>query len=113
MFKKSQHRKKIAVPSTGKTLDSLVNNNLGRSPFIIFYDGESRKYDCIKNIGSQVQDGSGLMAAELILKNGANILLTREIGLKAYSVLMREHIDVHLLSSTETIKAAINKFLTK
>jgi predicted Fe-Mo cluster-binding NifX family protein len=113
MIKKSHHSKIIAVPSTGKTLNSLVSDNLGRSPFIIFYDGESKKYDCIENIGSQVQDGSGLKVTELILQNNAEILLTREIGRKAYSVLMREHIDVHLLNSVVTIKSAINRFLTK
>jgi predicted Fe-Mo cluster-binding NifX family protein len=104
---------KIAIPSMDKTIDSLVSDNLGRSPFIIICDNEIQKYNFFVNAGFQLQDGSGLKAAEIITQNNANVLLTREIGRKAYSVLMKEHIDIHLLKSSGTVKSAINKYLKK
>jgi predicted Fe-Mo cluster-binding NifX family protein len=104
---------KIAIPSTGETLDSLVSDNLGRSPFIIIYDDESRKHIFSVNTGFQLQDGSGLKAAEIIIQNKTNLLLTREIGRKAYSVLMKEHVDIHLLSSSGTVKSTIKKYLKR
>jgi len=104
---------KIAIPSTDYNLESFICNTLGRSPFIIIYDVESKKYNCIANSGFVVQDGAGLKASEIILENSADVLLTRKIGNKAYSVLMKEHIDIHLLSSSGTVKSAINKFLKK
>src|SRR3989339_1876988 len=97
---------KIAVPSTGKTLESFISNNLGRSPFIVIYDDQSKKYYALENPGYQVQDGSGLKAAELIIRDCADALLTIEIGQKAYSLLMKEHINVHLLNSGGTVKSA-------
>lgn len=104
---------KIAIPSLGETLDSLVSDNLGRSPFIIIYDDETQKHNIFINTGFQLQDGSGLKAAEIIIHNNANVLLTREIGRKAYSVLMKEHIDIRLSSSSGTIKSVLRKHLKK
>jgi predicted Fe-Mo cluster-binding NifX family protein len=110
---KSTKQIKIAIPSMGDTIDSLVSDSLGRSPFIIIYDEESKKYDSFENIGFKVQDGSGLKVTERIIEKKTDVLLTREIGRKAYSVLMKEHIDIQLLSSDGSVKTAINRFLKK
>lgn len=103
---------KIAIPAMGNTIDAFISDSLGRAPFIIIYDVETQKLECFENPGFTLKDGSGLKVTELILENKANILLTREIGTKAYSVLMKEHIDIHLLNSGGTVNSAIKKFLT-
>ena len=104
---------KIAIPSTGKELESLISHNLGRAPFIIIYDDASGEYNSVENPGFKIQHGSGPKAMEIILRNNADVLLTREIGRKAYSILMKEHIDIHLIKSSSTIKSAIKKLLKK
>jgi predicted Fe-Mo cluster-binding NifX family protein len=104
---------KIAVPSMGKTLESFVSNNFGRSPFVIIYNDENKKYNYFENIGFKIQDGSGLKAAEILIRNNADVLLTREIGRKAYSVLMKEHININLLNLSGTVKSTLKKFLKK
>lgn len=104
---------KIAIPSTGETLTSLISETLGRAPFLIIYDSTNGKSDCIENPGFQIQDGSGLKAAEIIIENSPDVLLTKEIGRKAYSVLQKEHIKIQLLNSSGTVKSAIKKYLHK
>jgi len=104
---------KIAIPSMGESLTSIVSRTLGRSPFIIIYDDKNDSFVSLENPGFQIQDGSGLKTSELIIQNNADVLLTREIGRKAYSVLMKEYVDIHLLNSSKTVKSAINKFLKK
>lgn len=103
---------KIAVPSVGSNPRSLISSSLGHSPFISFFDDETQEYHFFENMGFSNQDGSGLKAAELIIKNKADTLLTMEIGQKAYSVLIKEHIQIHLLNSPGTIKSIIKDFLT-
>ena len=102
---------KIAIPSTGESLTSPVSDTLGRAPFLIIYDSGNGKYDSIKNPGFQTQDGSGLKASEIVLKNNVDVLLTKEIGRKSYSALQKEHIKIQLLKSSGTVKSAIKEFL--
>jgi predicted Fe-Mo cluster-binding NifX family protein len=108
---KIHKQRKIAIPSMGETLDSMVSDTLGRAPFVIIYDEGSKKFECFENVGFQVQDGSGLKVTEIIIEKKADVLLTREIGRKAYSILMQEHIDIQLLDSGGTVKSFINKLL--
>jgi predicted Fe-Mo cluster-binding NifX family protein len=103
---------KIAVPSIGKNPESFVSNSFGHSPFIIYND-ETGKFNCFENIGFKLKDGSRIKAAELIIQNKANVLLTREIGRKTYSVLMKEHFNIHLLNLSGTVKSTLKKFLKK
>ena len=104
---------KIAIPSMDETLDSSISSNLGRSPFIIIYDSENKEYHSLVNMGHKLQDGSGLKVVEIIIHNNVDTLLTMEVGRKAYSVLLKEKINIQLLNSGSTVKSAISKFLKK
>ena len=104
---------KIAVPSTGETADSLVSRSFGRSPFIIIYDKKCKEYLSYENTGAKLQDGSGIKAADLLIRNKTDVLLTIELGRKAYSILSKEHIDIRLLKSAGTVNSVINKFLNE
>ncbi len=111
MTRKKITKGNIAIPSMGKTIESLISDTLGRAPYILVYNVEDMTCDCFDNPGFKVQDGSGLKAAELITTNNVDILLTKEIGRKAYSVLMKEHIDIHLLKTIGKVKTVVKKFL--
>lgn len=58
---------RIAIPSSEDSYESLISNNLGRSPFIGIYDKENKSYGFFENPGYKIQDGSGLKAAEIII----------------------------------------------
>ena len=102
---------KIAIPSSEDSQESLISNNLGRSPFIGIYDEDTKSYSFFENIGFKIQDGSGLKAAEIIIQNKADVLLTMEIGQKAYSILSKEHVEIHIIDSHSKVKAIIKNFL--
>jgi predicted Fe-Mo cluster-binding NifX family protein len=102
---------KIAIPSSGDSSGSLINSSLGHSPYISIYNVDTKKYDFFENIGFRMQDGSGLKAAELLLQNNTDVLLTMEIGQKAYSLLMKKHVNIHLISSQDKLKSIIKNFL--
>jgi predicted Fe-Mo cluster-binding NifX family protein len=41
---------KIAVTSTGSSLDSMVDERFGRCRFFIFINPESKEYEAVENI---------------------------------------------------------------
>jgi predicted Fe-Mo cluster-binding NifX family protein len=102
---------KIAIPSMGDSAKSEVCDKLGRCSYIVTYDTESRKYSATPNPGSHLQDGSGPTVAEVIINSGADILLSMEVGMKAYSVLAKAHINIQLLNSKNTVKAIVENFI--
>ena len=102
---------KIAIPAAGDNMKSRISNRLGRSSYIIIYDTESKKDVSYANPGKNLQDGSGLKAVNLIINSGADMLLSMEVGMKAYSVLSRAHIDIHLLKTVSSVEKAVKNFL--
>ncbi len=104
---------RIAVPSMGENKESDLSNTLGRCRFVIIYDSISGKYSAVPNPGYLIKDGSGMKAAEVVIKTNADILLTKEIGVKAYSVLAKERIAVLLINAVSTVDEAVRKYLKK
>jgi predicted Fe-Mo cluster-binding NifX family protein len=102
---------RIAIPSTGENIDSMVSNKLGRCRYIITYDTENNEYYAVPNPGALLKDGSGIKTVEVIINTGAGTLLSKQVGTKAYSILMKEHINVHLLNSASSVEDAVRKYL--
>ena len=102
---------RIAVPSLGEEKESDLSSTLGRCRFIIIYDSDSRKYSSVPNPGNSLMDGSGVKAVEVIKNSHADILLTKGIGVKAYSALAIEHITVLLINVVSSVEAAIKNYL--
>lgn len=104
---------RIAIPSMGEDILSMVSDRLGHCRYIIIYDTKNKAHFAVPNPGLLVRDGSGIKTAEAIIKTGADALLSMEVGVKAYSVLLKEHIRIYLFDSASTVKEALRKFSKK
>jgi len=103
---------KIAITSTGGSLEALVSEKFGRCRYFIIYDTETKKFEAVSNLGEQLQSGAGPKAAELILNKGAEILLTGSIGDKAESALSKSGIKIITgFNQSIKVKDAINRYL--
>ena len=89
---------KIALPSMGETSVSSISCSFGRRSFIINNDREYKEYNAFENIGAGLQDSSCLKVVKIIIQNKDDSFLAIEIGRKAYSVLSKGNIDIHLLN---------------
>lgn len=111
---KTPMKEKIAVTSSGGSLDALVSEKFGRCSYFIIYDPETKKFDAISNLGEQMSNGAGPKAAELIINNGAKILLTQNVGDKAEDALKRAGIKIVTgFTGNEKVKDALNKYLNE
>lgn len=105
---------KIAISSTGGSMDALVSEQFGRCQYFIIVDSETMKFEAVSNLGEQMQSGAGPKAAELILGIGAEVLLTGHVGDKAEEALKRGEIKiVDGFSNSIKVKDAVNSFLSK
>ena len=86
---------KIAVTSTGTELTSEMDPRFGRAAYFLIIDSATLEFDVIENIQSlNVPQGAGIQAGKAIVDSGAGVLITRNCGPKAFTVLNRAGIDV-------------------
>lgn len=105
---------KIAITSTGGSMDALVSEQFGRCQYFLIVDSETMKFEAVSNLGEQMQGGAGPKAAETIINKGATVLLTGRVGDKAEDALKKGNvIIVDGFKNTIKVKDAINTYLQK
>jgi len=105
---------KIAITSTGDSLDALVNERFGRCQYFLIIDPDTMKFEAVPNPAEQAQGGAGPKAAEVIINKGVSILLTGHVGDKAETALKRGNIKIiDGLIGNLKIKDAVNSYLSK
>ncbi len=102
---------KVAITSTGDSLDSKVDVRFGRAKGFIIYDLDSNNYTYIENAqGLSLMKGAGIQTAQNVVSHGVQAIITGHIGPKAYQVLGAAGVDVFLVSEDSTVKQAIEDF---
>ncbi len=103
---------KIAVTSTGGSMDALVSEKFGRCQYFLIIDSETMKFETVSNLGEQMQSGAGPKAAELIINKGAQVLLTGHVGDKAENALKKGNIKIVTgLNGNMKVNEALNLYL--
>ncbi len=104
---------KIAITSTGGSMEALLSEKFGRCQYFLIVDSDSKKFEAVSNLGEQMHSGAGPKAAEMIINKGAEVLLTGHIGDKAESALKKGGIKiVDGYSGSEKIKDIVNNYLS-
>lgn len=87
---------KIAVPTNIKNLKSKVYNLFGHAPFFCIYDTEAHNAEYIINTAASNQGGAGIMAAQLILEQGVEAIITSKCGGNAMEIFDVSNVKVFL-----------------
>lgn len=105
---------RIAIPSSGKTLDSSVDQRFGRCRYFIIVETDndriiSEKY--IENEAAYERGGAGIQAAENIGKQNVNAVIADSIGPNAFRVLNALNIEIY--NATGVIRDVVRDFIDK
>lgn len=101
---------KIALSSKGTTINDLIEERFGRTPYFIIYDLEKDTYKSIDN--AQVLNspqGAGIQAAQHVVDAGVKAVVTGHVGPKAFQVLKTGEVTIYLAQGI-TVKEAITIF---
>ena len=100
---------KIAIPVDEKTLESNVCASFGRTPYFLIYDTETKESVFIDNSAAASTGGAGIKAAQTIVDNKANALLTPRCGQNAADVIKSADIKI-FKTTTASVKDNIAAF---
>ena len=101
---------KIAIPVDEKSLDSNVCVSFGRTPYFLIYDVDTKESVFLDNSAAASTGGAGIKAAQTIVDNKANVLLTPCCGENAAEVLKSADIEIFKTTSA-SVKDNIDAFI--
>lgn len=101
---------KIAISSTGDKLDSLTDQRFGRAKGFIIYDLETEDWKYIDNLQNmESSQGAGIQAAQYVVNENVEVLITGHCGPKAFKVLSAADVKIYT-GAQGSVDELIEKF---
>ena len=97
---------KIAVTSSGDSLDAQMDPRFGRCAYFVIVDMDSYEFEAIGNPGVQMGSGAGIQAAQLVGNSGADAVVAGNFGPNAYGALSAAGLEVYQYSGG-TVRDAV------
>lgn len=91
---------KIAIPVEDKSMESSVSQSLGRTPYYLIYDTNSKETAFLDNSALASQGGAGIKAAQTIVDSKVDAVLTPLCGENAAKVLNSANIILYKTLNT-------------
>ena len=85
---------KIAVTSTGTTLEDNVEARFGRCPYFLIIDPDTMQVEALENSNISLGGGAGIQSAQLMSGKGVTTVLTGNCGPNAFNVFGQAGIQV-------------------
>ena len=109
---------KIAIPADNRSMESVVCPSFGRSPYYLIYDSKVNEPTFIDNEAAGSQGGAGIQAAQILVdqkveavltprcgKNAADVLKAADIKLyKSKNVSLKENLEVYIAGQLELLE---------
>jgi len=93
---------KVAITSTGNTLESTNDQRFGRCAYFVIYDTECKAMEFIPNPNKDAEEGAGPASVQLVASRDVNKIISGEFGLKIKSLL--DSLKIQLIVIKETNK---------
>jgi len=100
---------KIAVSSSGKDLDSLIDPRFGRCAYFLIVETDDMSFEVFDNQSIASGGGAGIQSAQYISSKGAKAVITGNCGPNAVQTLAAAGIEV-FLENTGIVRKVLQKY---
>jgi len=100
---------KIAVSSTGVSIDSMIDTRFGRCTTFVIVDTETMQTEAIINSSTESAHGAGIGAAQMIASRGVKAVITGHVGPNAHMALSSAGVEIYTVAQG-TVKEAVEAF---
>jgi len=83
---------RVAVSSSGRTLESPVDPRFGRSPYYIIIETDNMEYDVLNN--TRMSAPGGVDAAQIVAAENIDVVLAGAIGPNSSKLLSQAGIKI-------------------
>lgn len=85
---------KIAISSSGKTLDSALDPRFGRCAWFLVIDPADMRYEVFDNQSAAQSSGAGIQAAQFLADKNVAAVITGHVGPNAVQTLSAAGIEI-------------------
>lgn len=89
---------KIAIASTGNTINSKIDKHLARCSYFMIYDTVKKNTEFIENHAKLLSEHAGLEVVELFKKLNIKRIITTDVGYKIKDKLDELKIQIVIIS---------------
>ena len=100
---------KIGLSSKGKDLESTLDKRFGRCNYFLIYDIDKNDSKVIENNGLNSEGGAGIAAAQQLIDEGVEVIITGKLGPNAFEIIDKSNIKT-FKSDSISIQSAIEKY---
>ncbi len=100
---------KIAVTSSGGSLDAEVDPRFGRCEHFVFVETDDMSFEAAANPSVSLPGGAGIQSTRFVADKGAKAVLTGNCGPNAYQTLQAAEIEVYV-GFAGTVREAVEDF---
>ena len=100
---------KLCITANGSTLESYLDPRFGRCSFFLIVDSQTMQFKALPNDSNRSISGAGIRAAQIISNNDVNLLITGNIGPKAFRALSNAGIKI-MKGEIQTANMILMKF---
>ena len=100
---------KIAVSSSGNTLDSQIDPRFGRCAYFLIVDTDDMNFEAFDNESISLGGGAGIQAAQFVASKGAKAVLTGNVGPNAVKTLGAAGVEV-FVGQNGTVGEALERY---
>lgn len=101
---------KIAISSSGTTLESEIDPRFGRAQNFLVIDTETMAFEVKENTQNlDLPQGAGIQAGKTVADLGVKAVITGNCGPKAFNILEAAEVKV-ITGISGTVKDAVKKF---
>lgn len=84
----------VAIPVDDNFIEGNISLSFGRAPYFLIYNTESKEEKFIVNSAANSQGGAGIKAAQIIVDNDVDSIITPRCGENAAEVIKAANIDI-------------------
>jgi len=104
---------KIAITSTGNSLDSKLDSRFGRCSYFVFFDTESGSVEYVPNVNRESVEGAGPASVQLVASRNAIKVVSGEFGAKVKSIFDQLQIQLIIINDKDQTIGQIIEILKK
>ena len=100
---------KIAITSTGPTLDDAVETRFGRCAYFLIIDPDTMEFEALANPNITLGGGAGIQSAQLMADKGVSVVLTGNCGPNAFQTFGAAGIQV-ITAVSGQVRQAVQQY---